>query len=210
MEPADIFTVVVLVAMLGEAYSRRELNRRADLVIKQAIASGGTPEPPRDIGVELLGMSRPPDKWNPGLGSFLNARPMLVFMIIVIILAAFLGSVGLVATVPKAILLVLAFVLAAALHSGPDRYTLFEYYLHLNTEADGVKLSNRDLGILSYVKSHFEGWVLLQAIFAVGLFVGVILPLQIAAVYVLLLALAMFVTLGCAYEVQKGIFAGPG
>ncbi|MFW9944845.1 MAG: hypothetical protein ACFFB7_07595, partial [Candidatus Sifarchaeia archaeon] len=119
-------------------------------------------------------------------------------------------TVGLVATVPKAILLVLAFVLAAAFHSGPDRYTLFEYYLHLNSGIDGAELNNRDLGILSYVKSHFERWVLLEAIFAVGLFVGVILPIQFAAAYVILFILTVFAVLGCAYEVQKGIFAGPG
>ncbi len=210
MEPADIFTIVVIVVMLGEAYSRRQLNRRADSMINQAIASGGTPEPSKDIGVELHAMPRPPDKWSPGLGSFLNARPMLVFMVILVGLTTILGSVGLVATVPKAILLVLAFVLASAFHSGPDRYTLFEYYLHSRTGIEATVLNNRDLGILTHVKSRFEIWVLMQAVFAVGLFVGVILPLQLAAGYVLLLVLVIFVTLGYAYDVQKGIFAGPG
>jgi hypothetical protein len=209
MEPADIFTVVILVVMLGEAYSRRELTHRSGLVIELAIASGGTPQPPTNIETELLGMPRPPDRWSPGLGSYLNARPMLVFMLIVLVLTAFLGSVGLVATVPKAILLALAFVLAIAFHSGPDRYTLFEYYLHLKSGIDGAGLDNRDLGIITHVKSQFEFWVLLQAIFAIGLYVGVILPLQIAAAYVILFVLIVFVVLGCAYEVEKGIFAGP-
>lgn len=101
IEPVDIFTVIVLVAMFGESYFRQRLNRKADIMLKESESLGRTPKIPRDIQVELMGVSRPSTEWSPGLGAYLNARPMLIFFVIVIGLTVILGTIGFIATVPR-------------------------------------------------------------------------------------------------------------
>ncbi len=210
MEPVDIFTAIVLVAMVGEAYVRVQSNKRADMVLEQGETIGRILEVPRNIDAELMSMPRPPNEWRPGLGAFLSGRPMLIFFLIIIGLAGVMGTVGLVATVPKMILAVLAIVLGVAFHSGPNRYTLFEYYIQVATKREIESLSDQELGLLSEARNHMEVWAQLQAAFAVGLLLGVLLPIDWAAVYVLLLTFIIFVMLGRAYDIHKGIFAGPG
>ncbi|MHA2066164.1 MAG: hypothetical protein ACXABY_17470 [Candidatus Thorarchaeota archaeon] len=209
MEPVDIFTIIILVAMFSEAYVRDRRNRKADALLKESESLGRTPEVPKEIDVELMSVPRPPNEWSPGLEAYLNARPMLIFFVIIIGLTIVLGSIGLVATVPKMMIAVLAIVLVTAFHSGPDRYTMYEYFLQISVSAELGSLNNRELGLLSHAKAHFEGWVNLQIVFALGLLVGVLLPTDFAALYVLALSLIIFLVLGYAYEIQKGIFAGP-
>ena len=210
MEPVDIFTAIVLVAMIGEAYVRIQSNKRADKVLEQGETLGRILEVPRNIDAELMSMPRPSNEWSPGLGSYLSARPMLIFFVIIIGLAGVMGTVGLVATVPKMILAVLAIVLGVAFHSGPNRYTLFEYFIQVATKREIETLSDQELGLLSQARDHMEVWAQLQAAFAVGLLLGVLLPIDLAAPYVLLLTFIIFLMLGFAYDIHKGIFAGPG
>ncbi|MFW9889001.1 MAG: hypothetical protein ACFFER_12510 [Candidatus Thorarchaeota archaeon] len=209
MEPIDAFTIIVVLAMFGEAYSRNRLNKRVDFMLKDSELQGRTPEFPRDIQVELMSVPTPPDEWSPGLGAYLNARPMLIFFVIIMGWAGLLTLIGLVATVPKMILAILAVVLVVALHSGPDLYTLIEYFLQIAAEAEIDFLSDRQLGLLSRAKTHFEGWVLLQVFLSTGLLVGVLLPIDLAALYVLVLTIIIFLALGCSYQIQRGIFARP-
>ena len=210
MGPVDIFTAIVLVAMIGEAYVRIQSNKRADKVLEEGETLGRILEVPRNIDAELMSMPRPPNEWSPGLGSYLSTRPMLIFFVIIIGLAGVMGTVGLVTTVPKMILAVLAIVLGVAFHSGPNRYTLSEYFIQVATKREIESLSDQELGLLSQARDHMEVWAQLQAAFAVGLLLGLLLPIDLAAPYVLLLTFIIFLVLGFAYDVHKGIFAGPG
>jgi len=169
-----------------------------------------TPEFPKDIQVELMSVPAPPNEWSPGLGSYLNARPMLIFFVIIIGGAVVLTSIGLVATVPKMILAVLAVVLVVALHSGPDLYTLVEHFLQTVAQTEVGSLSDNQIALLPHAKAHFESWILLQILFSLGLLVGVLLPINLLAYYVVTLALIVFLALGYVYQIERGIFASPG
>ena len=210
MEPIDAFTIIVVLAMFGEAYSRNRLNNRVDAILKDSELQGRTREFPKEIQVELMSVPTPPDEWSPGLGAYLNARPMLIFFVIIMGWAGFLTLIGLVATVPKMILAILAVVLVVALHSGPDFYTLIEYFLQIAAETESDFLSDHQLGLLSRAKDHFEAWILLQLLFSIGLLVGVLLPTEPAAYYLLAFSFIIFVVLGNVYQIERGIFAGPG
>ena len=210
MEPVDIFTIAIVIAMFGEAYSRNRLNRKVGYMLKESESERRSLEVPKDIKAELMNIPRPPDEWSPGLGAYLNARPMLIFFAIIIGGALLLTLIGLVVTAPKTILAVLAVILVLALHSGPDFYTLIEYFLQCAAEIEVGFLSDGELGLLSHAKTHFESWILLQVLLTIGLLVGVLLPFDLLANYVITLSLIIFLVLGCAYQIQRGIFAGPG
>ncbi|MFX1272904.1 MAG: hypothetical protein ACFFAX_14545 [Promethearchaeota archaeon] len=209
MELVDAFTIVVIVAMFAEAYKRNQLNRKIDSMLDEANIQVKMPEFPKDIHVELMSVPTPPSEWSPGLGSYLNTRPMLIFFVIIIGGAALLTSIGLVATVPKMILAVLAVVLIVALHSGPDLYTLVEHFLQVVAQTEIGSLKANQIELLPHAKAHFKSWILLQVLFSLGLLVGVLLPIDLVGYYVLMLALIMFLALGSVYHIERGIFATP-
>lgn len=107
-------------------------------------------------------------------------------------------------------LALLAIVLVLVFHSGPDRYTLLEHFIQITVKAEIDTLSSSELGILSHGNAQFRSWTILEAVFALGLLVGVLMPMDLAAIYILPFILSIFLVLGEAYLIQKGIFAGPG
>jgi hypothetical protein len=210
MEIVDLFTAIIVATMILEAYARIQLNKKAGNVLYRGEEElGKTADVPKNIDSDLMGLPTPPNEWSPGLGSFLSTRPMLIFFVLIIVLAGALSSVVLIATAPKLLLAVLALILGMAFHSGPDRYTLFEYFIQFATTSKIESLGDNELGLLSQAKHGMQYWALLQACFAVGLLAGVLMPIDYAASYILGFYLITFLILGHAYQIQKGIFAGP-
>jgi hypothetical protein len=209
MELVDLPTAIIVAAMIIEVSVRINLNKKAVEVLAGAEPLGRTVEGPMNLEVELKALPWPPNEWSPGLGSFLSARPMLIFFVLIIGLAGVLSAVGLIMTVPKLILAVLAIAIGIAFHSGPDRYTLSEYFIQISIKAEIESLSDRQLRLLSLATYQMKSWAFLQLCFAVGLLAGVLIPMDWAANYVLGLSLLMFIILGYVYQIQKGIFAGP-
>lgn len=144
-----------------------------------------------------------------GLRGFGGTHPMLMFLVVVLMLGLFavivLSSLG----NPLAVTTIAGLVISLAFFSGPYRINVLEYYVARMLTAPAAQLSAYDAHAARIITSPLQTWNQAKLIFALSLFIALVLSPELLLAYLLLMVLISFIALGAYYSLGRGIFAGP-
>ena len=158
-------------------------------------------------------LTRPSEgaKWGPGIGSAINDRPFVIFLLIIIALGVFGTALAYIASYPKTAFLIVAIVFALALHSGPDNISNKERYLQVIAAQNPDGMNGHDLRILAKNTKEYRSWPQFQLIFGLAFVSSFFWPDWFYFIGFGLILLAGFCFLGNKYSIQKGVFGSePG
>ena len=144
--------------------------------------------------------------WSPGIGSYLNDRPILLALAVVVVLALLGQAIGLAIVYSKLAIVFLGGIFAIALHSGPDRINIEEYYIQNIVNEDPTELNGYDQKYMNTSISEFRGWSMMQGFFGGCILIAAFLPPWLLLADSLLIVILGLVYLGSKYSIQKGVF----
>ena len=206
MEYADFFIAAVGCIILFEGILRLNLVSRASKLREKITNRSEEGIPDNCLSYKILNRPSDESKWNLGLESEINARPMVLFALVILTLAAFFTILMFTASYPRIAFFILAIVFALALHSGPDSISNNERYLRIIIKQDSEKLNGHDLKFLTKNLKDYRDWPLFQVILGI-LFLSIFLwPDWFFFIGVGIILLLGFFFLGNKYSIQKGIF----
>ncbi|PNX52266.1 MAG: hypothetical protein BV458_10440 [Thermoplasmata archaeon M9B2D] len=149
--------------------------------------------------------------WKPGIGAAINERPFVIFLLIILVLAAISSVLAFVPNYSRMSFLLMVLAFSFAFHSGPDTISAKERYLEIIVSQNPGKLNGHDLRILTKTSKEYHDWPLVQLAFGLLFATTIFLPdwfFFTEAVFLLLIGL---VYLGWKYSITKGIYASaPG
>jgi hypothetical protein len=206
MEYVDFFVIAAGCVILFEGARRLDMVSHASKLREKITNRSEEGIPDNCLSYKIMNRPSEESKWNLGLESEINARPMLIFVLVILTLAAFFTILMYSASYPRIVFFILTIVFALALHSGPDHISNNELYLRIIGKQDPEKLNGHDLKFLTKNIKDYRDWPLFQVIFGI-LFISIFLwPDWFFFIGVGIILLLGFIFLGSKYSIQKGIF----
>ncbi len=206
MEFVDFFTIAVGCIILFEGASRLDRVSFANKLGEKIANRSEEGIPDNCVSYKILNGPSEDAKWNLGIESEINARPMVLFVLVILTLTAFLTILMFSASYPHLLFFIVAIIFALALHSGPDNISNNERYLRIIVRQDPDKLNGHDLNFLVKNIKDYRDWPQFQVIFGI-LFISTFLwPDWFFFIGVGIILLLGFIFLGSKYSIQKGIF----
>ena len=206
MEFVDFFIVAVGCIILFEGARRLDIVTRATKLRDMVTNRSEEGIPDNCLSYKILNRPAEDAKWNLGIESEINARPMVLFALVILTLAAFFTILMYSASYPRIVFFILTIVFALALHSGPDNISNNEQYLRIIVRQNSEKLNGHDLKFLTKNIKDYRDWPEFQIIFGI-LFISIFLwPDWFFFIGVGIILVLGFFFLGSKYSIQRGIF----
>ena len=206
MEFVDFFIVAVGCIILFEGARRLDIVTRATKLRDMVTNRSEEGIPDNCLSYKILNRPAEDAKWNLGIESEINARPMALFALVILTLAAFFTILMYSASYPRIVFFILTIVFALALHSGPDNISNNEQYLRIIVRQNSEKLNGHDLKFLTKNIKDYRDWPEFQIIFGI-LFISIFLwPDWFFFIGVGIILVLGFFFLGSKYSIQRGIF----
>jgi len=211
MEFVDLFIVAVGCIVLFEGANRLDLVSSANKLRMKITNRSEEGIPDNCLSYKILNRPSEEARWNFGIESEINARPMLLFVLVILTLTAFFTILMFSASYPRIVFFILSIVFALALHSGPDSISNNERYLRIIGKQDPEKLNGHDLKFLAKNIKDYRDWPQFQVIFGL-LFISIFLwPDWFFFIGVGIVLILGFIFLGSKYSIQRGVFeSSPG
>jgi len=206
MEFVDLFIVAVGCIILFEGASRLDLVSSANKLREKITNRSEEGIPDNCLSYKILNRPSEDAKWNLGIESEINARPMVLFVLVILTLTAFFTILMFSASYPRIIFFIVAIVFALALHSGPDNISNNERYLQIIVRQEPEKLNGHDLKFLTKNINDYRDWPQFQVIFGVLFLSSFFWPDWLYFIGVGIVLLLGFFFLGSKYSIQKGVF----
>ena len=157
MEVLDVFIVGIGILTFFEAAKRLNIAGKAE-----AFKGSFEDVPPEGILEESTSFRLREEPlfltpWKSGFGSFLNDRPILLVLAIVLMLGVFLTLVVLAMTNMKFAAVLIFSIIGWAFHNCPDHLNIDEFYLQKITMKDSTTLNGHDVLFIEKASSDFKG-----------------------------------------------------
>lgn len=206
MEILDFFLIAIGAVTLFEAATRLDMIRAANEFKKSFLGAQevGSYENSTSYKIMMKPLNRA--SWNPGIGSYLNDRPILLFLGVIVILAIAGEAIGLAMVYPKLTIVFLGGVFAIALHNGPDKINIEENYLQQIIDEEITTMNGHDQNYLTAAFSEFRGWSFMQGFFGFCILVAAFLPPWFLLADSILIAVLGLLYLGSKYSIHRGVF----
>jgi hypothetical protein len=206
MEYVDFFVVAMGCIILFEGAWRLDMVSRATKSRDKITNRSEEGIPDNCLSYKILNSPTDDTKWNLGVESKINERPMVIFVLIILTLAAFFTILMYSASYPRIVFFILSFIFAIALHSGPDNISNSERYLRIITKQDPEKMNGHDLRFLVKKIKDYRSWPEFQVIFGLLFMSSFLWPDWFFFIGVGIILILGFFFLGSKYSIQKGIF----